>query len=209
MFDLVIQGGKQNGKRLSLPENKSIVVGRDEGCQLVLNSALVSRKHCELKQTSEGIWATDLESQNGTQVNEIPITEPTLLTHGDIVRIGPLVLEVQTKASPPPSPQTTTPPVVAIPPKNRKDPGLSDDEIAAWLGEGETNPVKSKQDTVVYEVPPAAVMAAAVASTSAPAAKPPLAAPAPPPKKFRSVKEEAADIIRRHWAKVRPSTPPE
>ena len=135
MFDLVIQGGKQNGKRLTLPEDKSIVVGRDESCQLVLNSSLVSRKHCELKQAAEGIWATDLQSQNGTHVNEIPITEPTLLTHGDIIRIGPLILEVQGKVTPrPPTPHQT----VTTPPKTRKDPGLSDDEIAAWLGEGET-----------------------------------------------------------------------
>lgn len=205
MFDLVIQGGKQSGKRLTLPENKSIVVGRDESCQLVLNSSLVSRKHCELKQSPEGIWATDLGSQNGTHVNEIPITEPTLLTEGDVIRIGPLVLEVHGKTAPP---STTPAPPPIVPIKSRKDPGLSDDEIAAWLGEGEPNTAKSKQDTVVFQQAPAAVTSTA-AKPQAAAAKPPLAAPAPPPKKFRSVKEEAADIIRRHWAKVRASSPPE
>ncbi len=206
MFDLVIQGGKQNGKRLTLPENKTIVVGRDESCQLVLNSSLVSRKHCELKHAAEGIWATDLQSQNGTHVNEIPITEPTLLAHADIIRIGPLILEVQGKVVPPPAPSPAQ--AVTIPPKARKGPGLSDDEIAAWLGEGETSPAKSAQDTAVYDMPPAAIVAA-VAPPPVPVAKPPLAAPAPAPKKFRSVKEEAADIIRRHWANVRGTAPTE
>lgn len=207
MFDLVIQGGKQNGKRFSLPENKTIVVGRDESCQLVLNSSLVSRKHCELKQTTEGIWATDLKSQNGTHINEIPITEPTLLARGDVLRIGPLILEVQRKAAPA-APAPAPVPAVTIPPKARKDPGLSDDEIAAWLGEGETNSGKSLQDTAVYDAPPPAVVAAA-AAVPAHATKPALAGPAPSTKKFRSVKEEAAEIIRRHWAKVRGTTPQE
>lgn len=203
MFDLVIQGGKQHGKRLSLPDNKTIVVGRDESCQLVLNSSLVSRKHCELKQAAEGIWVTDLQSQNGTHVNEIPITEPTLLSHGDVLRVGPLTLEIQGKATVV-APVPTPPQTVTKPPKARKDPGLSDDEIAAWLGEGETNSTKSLQDTAVYDVPPPAVVAAV-----APPAKPALAGPAPSAKKFRSVKEEAADIIRRHWAKVRDAAPKE
>lgn len=206
MFDLIIQGGKQNGKRLTLPENKPIVVGRDEACQLVLNSALVSRNHCELKQTAEGVWVTDLQSQNGTHVNEIPITEPTLLAEGDVLRIGPLVLAVQGKAPPPQAGAAPTPPP-AIHAKPRKDPGISDDDIASWLGEGETNSAKSKEDTVVFTKPPT-VAASAPATPAAP--KPALAAPAPSTtKKFRSVKEEAADIIRRHWAKVRESAPQE
>ncbi|HET6422885.1 MAG TPA: FHA domain-containing protein [Planctomycetaceae bacterium] len=205
MIDLVIQGGKQNGKRLSLPDNKSIVVGREEGCQLVLNSTLISRRHCELKQTTEGVWVSDLGSQNGTYVNEIPITEPTLLASGDTVRIGPLVLEAQasnadrTGATSPPQP------VPMVTPKPRKDPGLSDDEIAAWLGEGTPDPKVSKQDTVVYESVPMEVKRAALAG-KAPEPKP---APTPPAKKFRSVKEEAADIIRRHWAQVRGTEPTE
>lgn len=198
MMDLVIQGGKQNGKRLSLPDNKSIVVGREEGCQLVLNSALVSRRHCELKQTAEGVWVTDLGSQNGTYVNEIPITEPTLLTSGDTVRIGPLVLEAQRGQSARTA-VSAAPVVPMVTPKPRKDPGLSDDEIAAWLGEGTPDPTASKQDTVVYDSVPMEAKRAALAA-KAPEPKP---AAGPPAKKFRSVKEEAADIIRRHWAKVR------
>jgi hypothetical protein len=91
-----------------------------------------------------------------------------------------------------------------VTPKPRKDPGLSDDEIAAWLGEGTPDPKAAKQDTVVYDTIPAALKSAA--ATPKPAE--PKAPPAPPPKKFRSVKEEAADIIRRHWAQVR-GTPPE
>ncbi len=204
MFDLVIQGGKQNGKRLTLPENKSIVVGRDETCQLVLNSSLVSRKHCELKQTAEGIWATDLGSQNGTYVNEIPVTEPTLLTAGDTIRIGPLILEAQRSDAPRQAPLAAapTPKVTVVKPK--KDPGLSDDEIAAWLGEGTPDPKAAKQDTVIYETIPAELKTAAAKPVET---KTPVASPAA--KKFRSVKEEAADIIRRHWAQVRGTTPPE
>ena len=201
-MELVIQGGKQSGKRLSLPESKTIVVGREEGCQLVLNSTLVSRRHCELKQSPQGIWVTDLGSQNGTYVNEIAITESTLMTNGDTVRIGPLVMEAQSATAQIQSTTPATAPMVT--PKRRKDPGLSDDEIAAWLGEGTPNPNAAKHDTVVYDTVPPAVKAAADQKTQE--AKPSAAVPA---KKFRSVKEEAADIIRRHWAKVRGEQSPE
>lgn len=204
MMELVIQGGKQSGKRLSLPDSKTIVVGREEGCQLVLNSSLISRRHCELKQSPQGIWVTDLGSQNGTYVNEIAITEPTLMTSGDTVRIGPLVMEAQSSMTQP----TATPPAAApmVTPKRRKDPGLSDDDIAAWLGEGTPNPNAGKHDTAIFnKLPPVAQEALA---QKTPEPKPAASAPAPA-KKFRSVKEEAADIIQRHWAKVRGEQSPE
>ena len=86
MPELVIQSGKLQGKRLVLPA-KQMVVGRDEDCDLRIGSALVSRKHCVLQNTPEGILVTDLGSQNGTYVNDIPITGPTILREGDILRI--------------------------------------------------------------------------------------------------------------------------
>ncbi|HEY0981154.1 FHA domain-containing protein, partial [Schlesneria sp.] len=87
MSELVIQSGKLQGKRLVLP-SKQMVVGRDDDCDLRIGSALVSRKHCVLKNTPEGILVTDLGSQNGTLVNDAPIKGPTLLREGDVLRIG-------------------------------------------------------------------------------------------------------------------------
>mgnify|MGYP003330329378 CR=1 FL=1 len=93
MAELIIQSGKLKGKRLVLPA-KEMVVGRDESCDLRIASSLVSRKHCVIKNSPEGIVVTDLESQNGTHVNDMPISEPTLLHEGDVLRIGSTVLAV-------------------------------------------------------------------------------------------------------------------
>lgn len=201
MFDLVIQSGKQQGKRLTLPPDKVFIVGREEGCQLLLNSALVSRQHCHLKQADDGIWVRDLNSQNGTYVNEVAITEPTLMTAGDTVRIGATVFEVQPHAKP------GSGPTKAAAPKPKKEGALSDADIASWLSEGEPPSGKSPGDTaIIHGDRGGAPSRSAPPTTSAPT--PSVAVPTmenanEPHRKFRSIKEEAADIIRRHWSKVR------
>src|ERR1700749_4467358 len=93
MAELVIQTGALQGRRLVLPA-KEMVIGRDDGCDMQIASSLVSRRHCTLKSTPEGIVVTDLGSQNGTLVNDVPITEPTLLKEGDYLRIGAIQLGV-------------------------------------------------------------------------------------------------------------------
>jgi hypothetical protein len=83
--------------------------------------------------------------------------------------------------------------------------GISDYEIAAWLSDQDTATVPAATDTTIIR--PARTTPATPATTPAVPAvvKPPSShsLPSVKPQKFRSVKEEAADIIRRHWAKVR------
>jgi pSer/pThr/pTyr-binding forkhead associated (FHA) protein len=177
MFELIFQSGKLKGKRLTLPLEKAIVVGREAGSQLMLGSSSISRKHCELKHVADGIWVRDLNSQNGTYVNEVAIATPTLLRAGDALRVGTVAFEVQVAHAKP-----------AKPVDKEKVGGLSDSEIASWLTDHEG--ATSSTDTVTIPTYP---------STSSVSASNP--APATP-RKFKSVKEEAADIIRRHWEKV-------
>lgn len=179
MFELIFQSGKLQGKRLTLPVGKEIVVGREPGCQLMLNSTLISRKHCELKQTPEGIWVRDLGSQNGTYVNDVAIATPTLLRVGDVLRVGAASFEVQASRA-------------AVKTKGPKE-TPSDDAIAGWLTDHEGTP--SQSDTTVIH--------GDKTQTPVPATDPAIAAATPPAKKFKSVKDEAADIIRRHWAAVK------
>jgi pSer/pThr/pTyr-binding forkhead associated (FHA) protein len=182
MFELIFQTGKLHGKRLTLPLGKEIVIGREAGCQLLLQSTLISRRHCEVKHVAEGIWVRDLGSQNGTYVNDVAIATPTLLRAGDVLRVGAATFEVQVARAP-----------VAVPakPKSKEAP-ISDDAIAGWLSDHEGPP--SAGDTTVIHADqtrtPESVPVPATAGTS------------PAAKKFKSVKDEAADIIRRHWAKV-------
>jgi len=56
---------------IALPEGKTVmVIGRDEVCDIVLNSPQVSRKHAELIRSTDGTFRLrDLGSINGTYVN--------------------------------------------------------------------------------------------------------------------------------------------
>ncbi len=69
-------------------------VGRATRADFILDAALVSRLHCRLTVTSGGLEIEDLRSTNGTWVNDRRVKR-TPLTHGDLVRIGRVVLRVE------------------------------------------------------------------------------------------------------------------
>jgi hypothetical protein len=65
----------------------TVTIGRDRGCDVVLNDTKVSRHHAELTLDSSGWVLRDLGSRNGTEVNGSPITEAHL-RDGDHIRLG-------------------------------------------------------------------------------------------------------------------------
>lgn len=84
------QAGSFSGQKLRVPRNKPISMGREASCQLVLASKQVSRKHCEVRLTADGLVIRDLNSANGTKVNgtRIPPQQDVPLKRGDRVEIG-------------------------------------------------------------------------------------------------------------------------
>jgi Nif-specific regulatory protein len=62
-------------------------VGREKGNQVRIKSSSVSRRHCEIAEAEGRFKITDLESSNGTFVNDVPVQERTL-EHGDRIRVG-------------------------------------------------------------------------------------------------------------------------
>jgi hypothetical protein len=63
------------------------VVGRDEGCEIVLDHPGVSRRHARLDPGDGGWHVTDLGSANGTWVNGERLDEAFLLG-GEKIRFG-------------------------------------------------------------------------------------------------------------------------
>ena len=86
MPTLVAQVGPLNGQRWSL--QKSIMIGRDESCDLIIPSRQVSRYHARLNISADGVQLEDLASKNGTHCNGQVITEPLILQDGDIIQIA-------------------------------------------------------------------------------------------------------------------------
>jgi len=72
------------------------IIGRNEDADYHLSHPSISRKHCEIIIKDGTIRLKDLESKNGTYVNNYRIKEATLVA-GDIVRIGELYFQLQQK----------------------------------------------------------------------------------------------------------------
>lgn len=81
---------------LGCPDNTSVplthwenLIGRGRGCDVILNLSSVSRSHGTLIRDSEGVWKyNDLDSKNGSAINNVPITKPTIVRAGDVLTIA-------------------------------------------------------------------------------------------------------------------------
>jgi len=78
--------GKLKGAIFALNE-ESLTIGRETGADLCIADASVSRRHSKIENQETGFVITDLESLNGTFVNDLPVRSRRL-EHGDRVRIG-------------------------------------------------------------------------------------------------------------------------
>jgi len=76
---------RNDGARITV--SGRFTIGR-VGCDLTLPDAKVSKHHAVLSPTPDGYALTDLQSTNGTFVNNAPIAAPTLLAHLDRIRMG-------------------------------------------------------------------------------------------------------------------------
>ncbi len=80
-----------DGQTVELGESLSI--GRTPNNNLIVEDDLVSRRHAVVqREANDRCWIADYGSRNGTFVNARRITQPTSLSHGDLISIGPCVL---------------------------------------------------------------------------------------------------------------------
>ena len=78
--------GKLKGAIFTL-DGGALIIGRETAANVCLPDASVSRRHSKIEKNDEGFVITDLESLNGTFINNVPI-HSRVLEHGDRVRIG-------------------------------------------------------------------------------------------------------------------------
>lgn len=67
---------------------RELVLGRDSGCDWVLDDARVSREHARIAPGEGEYVLEDLGSRNGTRVNGAPIAGTVALRDGDLVDLG-------------------------------------------------------------------------------------------------------------------------
>lgn len=88
--EIRIESGKQRNKRKTILA-KRFLIGTDPCADLVLTDDLVSRNHVAiLRKDEDSYWLKDLQSTNGTRVNECPLRadQERLLKDGDRISVA-------------------------------------------------------------------------------------------------------------------------
>lgn len=92
---LTFKSGARRGELVRLVLAPSALIGRSGGCALALrDDDEVSAQHARLTAQAGRILLADVGSTNGTLLNGVPLTAPTPLHDGDVVRVGQTELHV-------------------------------------------------------------------------------------------------------------------
>jgi pSer/pThr/pTyr-binding forkhead associated (FHA) protein len=102
---LVVDKGNRRPQRVLLRRARTII-GRELGCGLRIPSAEVSRRHCRIDVGENSLSVEDLNSINGTYVNNIAVIGRQDLSPGDRLRIGPTTFVVEFSPLPDEPPST-------------------------------------------------------------------------------------------------------
>ncbi len=78
--------GADRGQGFNI-DSAPITIGREEGNTIQLNDERISRFHIKIQQDHEDLVLTDLESTNGTKVNNEEV-QLRILRHGDMISLG-------------------------------------------------------------------------------------------------------------------------
>ncbi len=85
-----VKNGPSQGQTFNVGD-KPLTIGRDEDCDLSLQDKGASRQHAEVFKIGDMCFIRDLESKNGTFVNDNRVTEE-MLRDGDRIQIGGTVI---------------------------------------------------------------------------------------------------------------------
>ena len=77
---------------------RPLVIGREAPADIVIEDAMISRRHAELSITAHGLHVRDLGSSNGSSLNRQPIVEAGL-HQGDQLRVGCTVLTFERESA--------------------------------------------------------------------------------------------------------------
>lgn len=77
-----------------LPQGE-VLIGRDKICHICLDGELVSRKHAKITIRNNNPVIEDLQSDNGTFVNDVKLTGSRILQHGDRIRIAFFIISFE------------------------------------------------------------------------------------------------------------------
>jgi len=80
--------------------NPEIIIGRDSSCELAVTDEMVSARHARLSYHHNQWWVEDLQSTNGTYLNDERVFTATVLIDGDELRCGKLYFQIKFNGKP-------------------------------------------------------------------------------------------------------------
>lgn len=89
---------RATGRSIEIPDGARLTAGRSSDCDLHIDDQSVSRRHLTLEARDGELLVTDLDSANGTYINERQIRTGTA-RGGDLIRAGASVVEVRDPAA--------------------------------------------------------------------------------------------------------------
>jgi len=95
--NLVVKQGPQIGILFPITAN-TIVLGREETCDIIVQDAEASRRHSQISWEDNDFFLSDLGSTNGTFINGMQIIAPTRLKPGDSIGVGQTLLTFELDA---------------------------------------------------------------------------------------------------------------
>ena len=115
--------GEFTGQEISI--DRDMLVGRHQDADLLLQAAEISRRHAALLLKDQLLWVQDLNSSNGTFVNDIRIEQEKQLHDGDIVQFASFKFSVLAPAQENNDlPEIEAEPVQAVPAQDLSDQGM-------------------------------------------------------------------------------------
>jgi len=89
---VLVLRGPQAGRSFELSDGENIF-GREVGH--IIRDVRVSRQHAMIQEMNGELVLVDTQSTNGTYVNGQRIEGPTVLEHGDTIRMGDTILSLK------------------------------------------------------------------------------------------------------------------
>src|ERR1700722_1865455 len=112
MSKLVVLSEGMAGESYELKVDRT-TIGRVEDNTFPIPQPSVSSHHCEIYLRGNDVVVKDLNSTNGTFINNNPVTAEAVLKPGEILRLG----QVELRLDAPGAPSASTPaPIGGIPP---------------------------------------------------------------------------------------------
>jgi predicted component of type VI protein secretion system len=95
---LTVERGVLTGAKRTLPPPEaSLVIGRGDDAQWIIDDPDLSKRHLEIRRSWDGVRAIDLDSKNGTRLDAAPLREAEL-RDGSLLELGAIALRYRDPA---------------------------------------------------------------------------------------------------------------